>query len=171
MSVNKKQFKTRKIYLHGEVNEEMALKFSRRISLLERESKKLPITIELSSEGGTAYDALTIASRMRISPCDISVECFGLVASAAVIILAYGDKRFMTKESWVMVHEDHGTGEGSVSDLERNIAHSRRMETQWYDLMAGVTITSSTQWAHLHKLTTYLTAEECLNLGLIEGIL
>lgn len=159
-----------KIYLHGEINEEMALRFSQELSVLEANKKVDEVIIELSSEGGIAYDALTIAGRMRSSNLGIHVRAYGLVASAAVIILAYGCYRTMTEESWVMVHEDSGDATGSVSELEAKVAHARRMEIQWYKLMANSTHISAEKWARLHKATTYLSAEESLKLGLIDEI-
>lgn len=150
------------------------------MTLLETTSNE-PIEIVLSSEGGAAYDALAISARIRSSQCAISVAAYGLVASAAVIVLASGDpgSRTMAKEAWVMVHEDDGSltpgSDSQVSDMRRVVgrmdaytAHLERMEDQWAALLANLTKTPASKWRELHKKTTYLTAKECLKLGLID---
>lgn len=170
MSSKKAPKLVRKIYVTGEINEEAYKAFTKRLSALERQDPTLPIEIELNSGGGTTYDALAMASRMRLSPCELNVTAMGYVASAAVIILAYGDYRKISSECWVMVHEDQDTHEGKTSEVEIESAHMRRMELQWCELLAEVTGTLAAQWAALHKKTTYLNAQECIRLGLVEAV-
>src|SRR5580692_5695813 len=107
-----RRYMDRRIVLVGEINADKYEAFSTRLAELETGSSTKSITLELSSEGGDAHYALAIVGRMRNSPCDIIVKAYGLVASAAVIILAAGDIRHLAQEAWVMVHED------SVAELE-----------------------------------------------------
>lgn len=161
----------RKIYIIEQINEEAYLKFSLRMDILERESHK-PILVELSSGGGVALDGLAFAARIRLSPCDVTIKAVGLVASAATIILAYGDKRLMTKESWVLVHEDSGKQRGSVSVQEKGVAQMRTFETQWNSLLSDRTKLSLKEWNQIHaKGDTYLTPQDCLKYGLVDKII
>jgi ATP-dependent Clp protease protease subunit len=161
----------RKIYIIEQINEESYLKFSLRMDILERESNK-PILVELSSGGGVALDGLAFASRIRLSPCDVTIKAVGLVASAATIILAYGDKRLMTKESWVLVHEDSGKQRGSVSAQEKGVRQLRTFEDQWNGLLAARTKLSMPVWEKIHKQgDTYLTPQDCLKYGLVDKII
>lgn len=161
----------RKLYITGEITTESYLAFSKRLSHMERDSKHLPIEIELVSEGGSTYDALAYCGRMRTSPCNLHVKAYGLVASAAVLILAAGDHRSMSSEAWVMVHEDSvAEVEGSVTEMEKLTKQLRSLENQWSFLLAGRTSAEKSIWDKLHKDTTFLTAVECKALGLIEEI-
>lgn len=142
---------------------------------LDENPKANAVMIELNSGGGSAYDALAFYSQIRKIKegglmCGILAT--GVVASAAVLILAAGTKgqRQMTREAWVMVHEDTNKLKGSTTDLEREAKHMRRMEEQWNNLLAECTGTSAKAWEEMHKKTTYLSAEECLQLGLIDVI-
>lgn len=160
----------RKLYIVGEISSESYTQFTKELAALERQSLK-NIVLELASEGGDAYMSLAFASRIRRSPCDITIIGNGLVASAAVLILACGDKRYMTKETWLMVHEETGDITGSVHDLEPTVTHYRKMENQCNAILAEVSKTSAEQWATFHKATTYFSAVDCLRLGVIEGII
>lgn len=158
----------RRIYITDSIDEKMFNKVCEELDVLE--SGKGAIELILSSGGGNAYDALAIAGRLRRSHCAINVVGYGLIASAAVIILAYGNHRKLTKETWVMVHEDSGKEAGTIAAMEKSIAHSRRMETQWCQLIAEHTKADFDTWTLLHRDETYLSAKQCMELGLIEEI-
>ncbi len=160
----------RKLYIIGEISYEAYETFTKALAALEVQSAK-NITVELSSEGGDAYLSLAFASRIRRSICEITVIGNGLIASAAVLILAAGDKRMMTRESWLMVHEEQGEMGGPIHDLEPTLAHFRNMEHQCNGILQRVTKTSAVDWAKYHKATTYFSSEQCLELGIVDGVI
>jgi len=162
----------RRIIITGEINDESYKEFSSSLLQLEEISKTQSIVLELSSEGGDAYCALAFSGRMRNSPCDIIIHAYGLVASAAVLILASGDTRYIAKEAWVMVHEDSLSElEGNVTQLEKTAKHLRRLEDQWAWLLESMTSTNLEEWARLHKEEKFLTPQECIELGLVDKII
>jgi ATP-dependent Clp protease protease subunit len=162
----------RRILLVGEINEELYRSFSSKLRQLEIEDVDAPITLELNSEGGIALVALAITGRMRESPCLIEVVVHGAAQSAASLILASGDIRKMSSEAWAMVHEDRGSMEdGTIEEMEKRALHYRRLENQWAELMAERTNTSFKAWVRLHKDETYLTAKQCLELGMIDEVI
>lgn len=164
-----------RIAIIGEINTEAYLKFSDELYEIENELKGKEefgfVELELSSEGGSAELALAFSARIRTSPIAVYVKVYGLVASAAVLILASGDKRYMTKEAWVMVHEEGLELEGDVSSVEKQAKHYRRLEDQWAYLLASMTTTGIQKWNELHKAETYLNAKQCLELGLIDKVI
>lgn len=163
---------TKHIKIIGDISWENYKAFTTQLKDLEDKSNKdEEIVIELSSDGGDAHVALAFAARIRLSPFNITIMAMGNVASAAVLVLASGDKRIMSKECWAMVHEDSAELSGTVVDLERESAQLRKMETQWCSLLAEKTHTKADVWNKMHKKTTYLQANECLKLGLIDGVI
>ncbi len=160
---------TRIVRICGEINNETFSTFSAQLLSAEK-VKRCSVTIELHSDGGYGYSALAFAARMRQSKCCITVVAYGYVASAAVLILASAHKRKMTKEAWVMVHEDAGKINGDVVKMEREAKQYRLLEQQWAKLLSIRTGTSQEIWERLHKETTYLNAQACLELGLIDEV-
>lgn len=161
----------RKLYIVGAIDWETYATFSEALDVLEQESKK-PIEIELASDGGDAHAALAFSDRIKNSQCDILITGTGSVASAAVLILASGDYRQLTRTTWVMVHEEVGELEfASVTALERETKQHRLLETQWNKLLAANTMASAEYWEKLHKETTHLSAQDCLALGLVDRII
>ncbi len=140
------------------------------LEMSRAENAKKNIIIELYSAGGEAVAALAYAARIRRSRSHVTVRVYGEAASAAVLVLASGHHRQITAEAWVMVHEDSGKLKGSISDMERDTAVFRRLENQWNELLARYTRTSAQDWARMHKETTYLNAEQVVELGLADEI-
>lgn len=159
------------IQVIGTINEEAFAAFSKSLRVCEESGIK-KVTLELSSGGGVAYDALSFYNRMRHSSVEIIVLAYGLVASAAVLILAAGDKRLMTSEAWLMVHED-STSELSakVTNIEKEAKHLRAMEEQWNLLLELHSNTSSAAWEDYSREETYFTSSDCLTLGIIDEII
>lgn len=161
---------SRCIRITGEIDEDAFAEFSKRLTELENQSVK-PIYVELCSGGGTPEAALAFYSRMRISKVDIEVHVYGHASSAASLILAAGTRRYMAKEAWVMVHEESQELSGDTRTLENETKQMRRAENAWNVLMSNRTKGSATFWEELNKKTTYLSADECLELGLIDEII
>lgn len=162
--------KNRRLYIIGDIDEEMYLNFTTQLAELEINANK-SVTIELSSGGGSAFDALAFYSRIRNSPCEIIVEAYGLVASAAVLILAAGDRRIMMGEAWVMVHEDSTKFNGKVTDIEKTAKNMRQFEDQWDYLLSHRTNLSKEQWSVFHKEgDLYLSPNNCCVYGLVDEV-
>lgn len=154
----------------GEINDEAYKRFSIQLSSREQESLK-DIELELMSEGGDPIAALAFAGRIKSSKCNINITAFGEVASAAVLILAAGDRRRMQANCWCMMHEDSAGLEGEVAQLEKATKHLRRLEDQWSRLLQLYTGTPASVWTELHKHTTYLSAGECRDFKLVDEII
>ena len=163
-----------KIRIIGDIDEDVFLEFCERMDELESESSEAEdVEITLNSIGGNALDAVAIASRIRLSPLPVNVTVYGVAASAAVLILAACDKRRMTSESWVMVHEDaHTVKNISTSKIEQEARIARAMEDQWSSLLSELTGTSKEVWLEHHKNgDLWLSPVECVKLGLVDEVI
>lgn len=161
------------IHITGTIDEAAYESFSKKLIYINNRHKNKVerITIRLNSIGGAALDALAIASLMRTSKNEFIVEVYGSAFSAAVIILAMADKRYMTKESWVMVHEESTKIKGTTTSLLRGARYQERLEDQWNLLLEENSDISKEDWARMAKEETFLSAKECLDFGLIDKII
>lgn len=168
----------RKIYLTGEINDEMMITFSQKIQVLLSEDGKAPITIFIDSMGGEIRAGLAIY-HMIVSLCEkleVNIYCLSKALSMAAVLLAAGKKghRFLFPYSEVMIHEPlisakHGTG-GSTSTM-RSLADSLEASKAVIDgILAEHTGKTIEEIAGATSFDNYMKAEEAIKFGIADKI-
>lgn len=166
-----------RIYVVGEITQKSFKTFSKQLDKIERLAAKDPsrtywIEAIIHSDGGVADSALAYVQRIRTSSVKFITTGMGHIASAATIILAAGDKRRMGREATLMTHEDQFEDiKGSTSAIEAEAKHCRRLDRHWNKMMEKLTGTKASEWEELNaRGDVYLTAQECLKLGIIDEV-
>lgn len=160
------------MYVTGEVTAEAYNKFSRRLTRLISEGIT-NVTLEIISEGGDAYSALAYFDLIRASNVNFVGVASGLVASASTLIFLGCHQKQIRPNAYLMLHEDSigGIENLQVSDIERVAKHGRRLEDQWSFLLSTVTPLSKERWDALHAEELFLSADDCVKLGIVNSIL
>lgn len=162
--------KHRMMHITGEINSELYHKFSIGLTELEAISKD-PITLRINSFGGSPDDALAIVGLMRSSECEIYTEGYGIVASAATLILAAGDKRTCSDLCVFMWHEGSYELEGRHKELKVLIKQREKEEKLWARLMGTFSKKPDTFWLREGVgEDRFVTPEELLEYGVIDEI-
>lgn len=168
----KKTSSIRKIRLYGEVNEDMAEKFSTELDDLLKEDSKSPIHVEICSGGGCPYSALAIYGRIVSCPVQFIGFSYGFCHSAATLIFAACDDRRASRDSWFMTHEDSGeSDEKSTKDLVAFSQQRSNEERHWSELMAKRTKKTVNFWRELSERTTYFKHTAAIEHGLAHSII
>lgn len=174
ISLKSKLLERRIIYLDSQINTESVTEAIQQIALLAAESSK-PITMLISSGGGSIIDGLALIDVMRSCPCVIKTVSVGIAASMGCVILAAGTKgyRYITPNSQAMLHQPLIAGNlpgGNCSEIE-TIANSLiERKNQINNLLVELTGKSR---KHINKLTatdTYLNAEEAVENGIVDEV-
>lgn len=93
----------RRIYLVGEVDDDMASRVLIQMDILNR--KEGPISVFLCSPGGSVPAGFAIYEAFRLSPNPVTIIGFGEVMSAATLIMQGGHSRFLTPTVRFMIHD------------------------------------------------------------------
>lgn len=104
----------------------------------KRQSKD-PITIRLSSPGGSVIDGLALydfIDGIKASGIKVRVVVLGIAASMAGVLLQAGDVRVVGPNSRYLIHEITGGSIGKLSDLEDETKLYKELNNQLYDLLA-----------------------------------
>lgn len=161
----------RKIRISGEIDEKAFDHFDSCMNELERISKD-PITVVISSPGGNPYSALSIVGRLRSSPCSIYTEAHGHAMSAAIMILACGDKRSMSQYCWFMAHKASYSLEGPHDYIMSEVMNMETQEKMWAEWMSEFSKKSKEFWMDVVKQKNYyITAQHCLEYGIVDKII
>lgn len=163
--------KSRTITLTGEVNERMFKIVDMGLTELEKLGND-PVTIKIMSHGGYCYSGMAIVGRIRSSPVDVHTEGYGLIASAATIILAAGDVRRISQYAQFMWHEMSNNLDGRHSSIKTDLKQMDKEVDFWCEYMASRTKKDKNFWKTEGKhVDLYLTPVQLLECGVVDKII
>jgi ATP-dependent Clp protease protease subunit len=163
-------FNGRVIEIHGPVDSDLASRLYRRLKALSSISRD-PITILLSTPGGSAYDGLRIYDTIRACPCQINIMATGAVMSMGVVIFLAGDMRFASKNATFMVHSPYIMGSDAnlkITDGKSDIGELERLRRTFVDITYRRTQKSKKWWERqISDRPKYFNVREAKKAGLI----
>ena len=77
-----------------------------------------PITLRINSEGGEVHAALSLYDFIKRSPVKIITTITGSACSAATIISLAGHERYITKNSYMLIHNISSAFWGKMHEFE-----------------------------------------------------
>ena len=170
--------KDRIIFLGEDVNATSASLVIAQLLFLESEDPDKEISLYINSPGGSITDGMGIVDTMNYIKCPVSTICVGLAASFGAVLLANGEKgkRFATPNSEILIHQPLIGGQGGgisgqATEIKIHADHMIRTREKLNKLLSEKTgqpieaIEKDTERDH------YMTAEEALKYGLIDGIM
>ena len=97
----------------------------------------------------------------------------GAICSAAVLLLACGEKREATENSWLMAHNATTDCEGNILKVRAQFEAFKRYEKLRYDLLAKHTNLTAAQWKKRENSEgeVWLDSKQMLEAGIIDKIL
>ena len=163
------------VYLSGDIDDQSGHEFivRSRTVLLNRpeEDADKPLTVLLDSGGGDAYSMFSIIDFIESLPVKVNIVARGRAMSAAAMILASSTgTRSASKRCSIMVHEGFTMQQGKSSDMRAASAHIENIETMCNALLGSKTKKDADWWSDNTRTDMYLSAEEALDLGLIDEI-
>ena len=124
------------LYFQGEINPETCFYLQQNlIKLQKKENENKFINFYIQSVGGSLLPTFGLVDTMKLSRIPIYTFVNGYVASAASLLSVSGDKRYITKNSMMLVHslrtsigdvnfqqlEDHYYNSESMMNIVKNI--------------------------------------------------
>ena len=140
--------------------------------LIEKVEPK-PLKIFINSNGGDFFAAIPIIDAIRNSKIPIHTYVEGIAASASSLISIVGHKRFITKNSFMLIHELRGGVQGTYS----NITDEKENCDKIMSLIKNIYIEKSNNKLKINilenilKRDIILSATECLKYGLVDEII
>jgi len=129
-----------------------------------------PIEIVVNSPGGQIYQGLAIYDAMRQCSCPITTIGTGWQASMGSIILSGGDKRYMTPDSSLLVHQGSTGAVGQPTEVEIGIDSMERLVDKLKTIFQDQTGLTKQYWGIVLNRDTEFSAQQALDLGFIDGI-
>ena len=130
-----------------------------------------PIKLVISSPGGYLDIALMMYDTIKL--CKSPIYTLGRsCASAAVLILASGTKRYLLPNAKVMIHSPHAELAGKVEDLVIQMAAVSKVKDIMVDLLIENGVKKSKEEVLQDMQHEYwMTAQEAIDYGLADEIM
>jgi len=168
------------IYLYSEIDRKTAYDVNHQIKSISNDIKTIknlmtipnnetPIYLHINSYGGSVFDALSIID--TIKNCNVPVYSIieGCAASAATLISVVCEKRYITKNSYMLIHELRSGIWGKYSEIEEEYENlTSLMETLFAIYKENTNIKNEKTLKNLLKKDSWWNAEVCLKKGLVD---
>lgn len=135
------------------------------------ETNAPPIKLHIQSYGGSLMDTLYIIDLIKTSPIPIYTYVDGYVASAATLISVVGNKRFITENSLMLIHQLSTVSGGKFNELEDETTNNRLMMNIIKSIYYKYTKISPSELEEILKHDLWFDANKCKRLGLVDEII
>ena len=164
--------KDRIIFLGEEVNDVSASLVVAELLFLEAEDPGKDIQLYINSPGGSVTAGMAIYDTMQYIKCDVSTICLGMAASMGAFLLAGGTKgkRFALPNSTIMIHQPSGGAQGQATEIQIVADHIAKTKRTFNKILAANTGQPLEVVEKDTDRDNYMSAEEALAYGLIDGV-
>ena len=168
--------KDRIIFLGEDVNPTTSSLIIAQLLFLESEDPDKDINLYINSPGGSITDGMGIIDTMNYIKCPVSTICIGMAASMGAALLAAGEKgkRFATPNAEILIHQPliGGNGiAGQTTEIKIQADHMIKTREKLNKLLSDKTGQSIETIERDTERDKWMTAEEALEYGLIDGIM
>ena len=168
--------KDRIIFLGEDVNPTTSSLVIAQLLFLESEDPDKDIYLYINSPGGSITDGMGIIDTMNYIKCPVSTICVGMAASMGAALLAAGEKgkRFATPNAEILIHQPliGGNGlSGQTTEIKIHADHMVKTRDKLNKLLSERTGQDLATIERDTERDNYMTAEEALKYGLIDGIM
>ena len=165
--------KDRIVFSSGPIEDETANLVIAQLLFLESEDPDKDIHLYINSPGGSVSAGMAIYDTMQYIKPDVSTICIGMAASMASVLLAAGSKgkRFALPYSRVMIHQPLGGAQGQATEIAIHAKEILRIREQLNQVLAKHTGQTPEKIAADTERDHYLTSQEAVAYGLIDGVL
>jgi ATP-dependent Clp endopeptidase proteolytic subunit ClpP len=169
-----------KIYYYAGVNRESVVELNKKIGELESKSLTMaktldidtpPIKILINSGGGSITAGISSMDTILRTKVPVETYVDGFCASAATFLSVVGEKRFMSRNSYMLIHQLSTSFWGKYSEFEDEKQNLDLMMTTIKNVYREYTEVPMKKIDEILKHDLMWDAETCKSLGLIDEII
>ena len=168
------------MYIYSEITRELALNFSIELKKLEKKLLCMSIQfdipvpeikIHINSEGGDLFAGLSMSDAIRVCKVPVATIIEGEAASAATIISVVADRRVITKNSHMLIHQMSTGFWGKYNEFLDEMKNQKTLMDIMKKIYNEYTNITIKELNVCLKKDIYWTPEYCLENGLVDEIL
>lgn len=168
-----------RIYFYCPIGDYEALEINRLIRRLDIEMQYLssrlscspiPIHLHIHSPGGSVFAGLSIYDTLKNCKSDVYTYIDGSAASAATLISLAGAQRLMSKNSFMLIHQQQIDWAGKLDDFMDEIENQKVITEKIKAIYLSNTKMNKKKLDELLSHELWLDCNKCLELGLVDKI-
>lgn len=170
-----------KIYFYTDITKDTVLTLNKQIDDLTKQMKIIqltynlsnppPIEIHICSDGGDVFAANASVDKILNNDVPIYTYVEGVVASGATLLSTAGHKRFITKNSVMLIHQVTSGLWGNYLEFKDEIKNLDLIMTLIRSVYLKKSKFKPKQLDKILSRDLFLSSEECLKHGLVDQIL
>lgn len=165
--------KDRIIMLSGPIDDNVANSVVAQLLFLDAQDPEKDIYLYINSPGGSVTAGMAIFDTMNFVNADVQTIVIGMAASMGSLLLTAGakGKRYALPNAEVMIHQPLGGAQGQATEIEIAARHILKTRDKLNKILSDATGQPIEVIEKDTDRDNYLTAEEAVEYGLIDGIL
>jgi len=169
-----------KILFYGDITESNMLQLNKNLFILDAKLQRLKhsldgyepvIELHLNTFGGSVYAALATVDTIRNLKTKVHTYVDGSVASAGTLISIIGEKRFMGSHAYLLIHQLSDGMYGKFQEMADTMYNCTNLMNMLKNYYKKYTKIPMKKFDDLIKKDIWLSAEECLQYGIIDEII
>ncbi len=164
--------KERSIFISETVTPKLTERLATQLLWLDSMGES-PIKVYINTPGGSADDGFAIHDMLRYVKAPVFNICFGLNASAGILILlgTPKERRLALPNARLMMHQPSGGGRGTASDIEISANEIIKLRQRANELIANETGNSLDEVDRVTNRDYWLSAENAREFGLVSRVI
>lgn len=170
-----------RIYFYSEISREHILTLNK--ALREKSSEYIrqqiildleqiiPIYLHINSYGGSVVSGLSGMDNILLSKSPIYTIVDGVSASAATLLSLVGKKRFITKNSVMLIHQISSMHWGKYNELKDEMENTEMFMSKLKEIYGKYTKIPLEKLDEILKHDLYFDAETCLKYKMVDKII
>ena len=172
---------TNQIYFYDDINKTSIYNLNRQLDYVSKNlllvginynlNEVPPIELYINSEGGEVFSALSAVDRIISNNVPVHSYVEGMAASAATLLSVVAKKRYIRKNSFMLIHQINGGIWGNFSEVRDEVQNLELLMTSIKNIYLKYSNFDEEELDNLLKHDIYLSAEQCLEKNLVDEII
>jgi len=172
-----------RIFFHSEIHRDSVEEVKQKIIEVSRDivpkyielginnTSEMEIKLYIDSMGGSIASGFNLIDFMRTHYIPITTIGSGTIASMATLLLVAGKKKYLTKNSHLLVHQFRAGFSGKREELLDYFKHLEDVQEQLISFLTENTNLEKNQMIKLLKNESWLTTEQAIQMGFADAII
>jgi len=166
------------VFFNDDVSSESAFALNRELRQQETRMRMIsvslgtemqPIYLHLTTNGGCIHSAFSIIDTINSLKVPVYTVVTGFVASAGTLISLAGERRFMSANAYMLIHELRSGMWGPMTNLDEEYKNLQKIMSHISEYYTRRTTIKRKTLDKILKKDLIWDMEECIKRGLVEG--